>query len=119
MGPDALPRYAKGEPLPAGQMRTPLVELPLGATGAQGGSLQPGLLQHAVWCAAAQLYSGSKPSQQVAYAQLLVQTGADPPANCSVPAQPALACTTTTTTDALPPSLLACHPRRGPHLRHH
>ncbi|PSC73125.1 magnesium chelatase ATPase subunit I [Micractinium conductrix] len=32
MGPDALPRYAKGEPLPAGQMRTPLVELPLGAT---------------------------------------------------------------------------------------
>jgi hypothetical protein len=34
MGPDALQRYAKGEKLPATQMRTPLVELPLGATGA-------------------------------------------------------------------------------------
>ncbi|KAL4434009.1 hypothetical protein ABPG75_000450 [Micractinium tetrahymenae] len=32
MGPDALARYAKGEKLPATQMRTPLVELPLGAT---------------------------------------------------------------------------------------
>lgn len=34
MGPEALARYAKGEKLPATQMRTPLVELPLGATGA-------------------------------------------------------------------------------------
>lgn len=37
MGPEALARYAKGEKLPATQMRTPLVELPLGATGAPGG----------------------------------------------------------------------------------
>ena len=34
MGPGALQRYAAGEALPATQMRTPLVELPLGATGA-------------------------------------------------------------------------------------
>ncbi|EFN57265.1 hypothetical protein CHLNCDRAFT_143829 [Chlorella variabilis] len=32
MGPYALQRYAKGEKLPATTMRTPLVELPLGAT---------------------------------------------------------------------------------------
>lgn len=34
MGPDALQRHLAGEKLPAAQMRTPLVELPLGATGA-------------------------------------------------------------------------------------
>lgn len=33
MGPDALQRHLAGEKLPAAQMRTPLVELPLGATG--------------------------------------------------------------------------------------
>lgn len=32
MGPDALQRHLAGEKLPAAQMRTPLVELPLGAT---------------------------------------------------------------------------------------
>jgi len=32
MGPDALARFRAGEKLPASQMRTPLVELPLGAT---------------------------------------------------------------------------------------
>ena len=32
MGPDALQRYLRGEKLPAAVMRTPLVELPLGAT---------------------------------------------------------------------------------------
>ncbi len=37
MGPDALQRYLAGEKLPAAQMRTPLVELPLGATGEAGG----------------------------------------------------------------------------------
>lgn len=32
MGPSALERVAAGEALPSEQMRTPLVELPLGAT---------------------------------------------------------------------------------------
>lgn len=32
MGPDALQRFRAGEKLPATTMRTPLVELPLGAT---------------------------------------------------------------------------------------
>jgi Mg-chelatase subunit ChlI len=32
MGPDALARFRAGEKLPTVQMRTPLVELPLGAT---------------------------------------------------------------------------------------
>jgi len=32
MGPDALQRYRNGEKLPVAKMRTPLVELPLGAT---------------------------------------------------------------------------------------
>lgn len=32
MGPDALQRFQAGEALPAARMRTPLVELPLGAT---------------------------------------------------------------------------------------
>lgn len=32
MGPDALARFSAGETLPATTMRTPLVELPLGAT---------------------------------------------------------------------------------------
>eukprot|EP00891_Asterochloris_glomerata_P006155 jgi/Astpho2/6155/fgenesh1_pm.00088_%23_2_t len=32
MGPDVLRRYQNGEQLPAGEARTPLVELPLGAT---------------------------------------------------------------------------------------
>ncbi|GFR44883.1 hypothetical protein Agub_g6227, partial [Astrephomene gubernaculifera] len=32
MGPDALERWRRGEKLPATKMRTPLVELPLGAT---------------------------------------------------------------------------------------
>lgn len=32
MGPEALQRFTSGEKLPAGRMRTPLVELPLGAT---------------------------------------------------------------------------------------
>ena len=32
MGPDALARFRAGEKLPATSMRTPLVELPLGAT---------------------------------------------------------------------------------------
>ena len=32
MGPDALEQFSKGEKLPATKVRTPLVELPLGAT---------------------------------------------------------------------------------------
>lgn len=32
MGPEALEKFSKGEELPATQVRTPLVELPLGAT---------------------------------------------------------------------------------------
>jgi hypothetical protein len=32
MGPDVLARYRAGEALPAGTTKTPLVELPLGAT---------------------------------------------------------------------------------------
>jgi hypothetical protein len=34
MGPGALQQFYKGEKLAATTMRTPLVELPLGATGA-------------------------------------------------------------------------------------
>lgn len=32
MGPDALEHFSKGEQMPSTQIRTPLVELPLGAT---------------------------------------------------------------------------------------
>lgn len=32
MGPDALEQFAKGDKLPTTKARTPLVELPLGAT---------------------------------------------------------------------------------------
>ena len=42
MGPGALQSYLKGEKLAATKMRTPLVELPLGATGAAGGFLSTG-----------------------------------------------------------------------------